>query len=90
MKIEPMQPTLVTVSHEGNNALANLIYINQEELSINSTLSLETGSRIEFYSHYFCGRGVIKTVFHQRYQYQYHLCIEEIHYRRGIVIDEIL
>ena len=90
MKIEPVQPTLISVSHQGNDSFANLININQKELFIRSTQAFKTGDHIKLTSHYFYGCGVIQAACRQPYQYQYHLSIEDIHYRRGIVIDETL
>lgn len=90
MQIKPVQPVMLTLTHNENKGLANLIHMSPKALDMSSSLLFCIGNVVEFRSNFFCGFGTIQNIKHQHYQYQYHLSIEKIHYRRGIVIDQIL
>ncbi|MCC5791234.1 MAG: hypothetical protein JJT82_01295 [Legionellaceae bacterium] len=90
MKIQPNQQTSLTLSDGEQQWEARLLHIKDHTLTLLCQHWSGKGQTIRFQSSFFYGEGTVSAVQGKGSQLELQLLIQTIHFRPGIVIDEIL
>lgn len=90
MRIEPIEPLLLSLSQGNKQARAYMLALTDDELFVGCHEYFEKGKEINFKSKYFSGIAILTATEFSKYNFNYTLKILSIHFQPGLLINQRL
>lgn len=91
MEIQPLQPVNVFLFPTGKEEIAShLIDIASDRIRVMAQLFIEQKTAVDFKSRFFSGRAIVTAIEFKNHVFTYTLDILTIHFKPGMIINEVL